>query len=240
MSRDPYIDVKREVEQNLAATRDLLERYANDHVASSSNRSELEDELRGTLSLLEADLEDLDESVRIVESKGDRWGLGEDEVRKRRGFVQRVKRDVEGLRRKVLDKAGAKRDKGKGKEREPYRDLPDAEAGTLDDGDPEEQKRWEMEEQQTLVRRQDDTLGFISGTLSTLASQAGLIGHEVNEQSEMLDDLGNRVDHTDSKLRRVQRTMNDFIRRNEETKSGWCICILIFVLIVLLIAVIIT
>lgn len=37
---------------------------------------------------------------------------------------------------------------------------------------------------QTLMRRQDDTLGFISGTLSTLASQAGLIGQEVTEHSE--------------------------------------------------------
>jgi hypothetical protein len=35
-----------------------------------------------------------------------------------------------------------------------------------------------------MMRQQDDTLGVISGTLSTLASQAGLIGHEVNEQSE--------------------------------------------------------
>ena len=34
------------------------------------------------------------------------------------------------------------------------------------------------------MRRQDDTLGVISGTLSTIASQAGLIGHEVHEQSE--------------------------------------------------------
>lgn len=37
---------------------------------------------------------------------------------------------------------------------------------------------------QMLVRRQDDTLGVISGTLSSLASQAGLIGQEVGEQSE--------------------------------------------------------
>lgn len=37
---------------------------------------------------------------------------------------------------------------------------------------------------QTLMRQQDDTLGVISGTLHTLASQAGLIGSEVNEQSE--------------------------------------------------------
>lgn len=31
----------------------------------------------------------------------------------------------------------------------------------------------------------------------------------------MLDDLSTRVEHTDSKLRKVQRTMGDFIRRNE-------------------------
>ena len=37
---------------------------------------------------------------------------------------------------------------------------------------------------QTLMQRQDDTLGFISGTLTNLASQAGLIGNEVNEQGE--------------------------------------------------------
>lgn len=34
------------------------------------------------------------------------------------------------------------------------------------------------------MRRQDDTLGVISGTLTTLASQAGLIGQEVAEHSE--------------------------------------------------------
>lgn len=38
--------------------------------------------------------------------------------------------------------------------------------------------------EQMYVRRQDDTLGVISGTLSTLVSQAGLIGQEVGEQSE--------------------------------------------------------
>jgi hypothetical protein len=84
------------------------------------------------------------------------------------------------------------------------------------------------------VKRQDDTLGVISGTLSTLVSQAGLIGQEVGEQSEyvsiyltlveltdrMLDDLDTRVDHTDSKLRRTTRQLNDFIRKNESEQSS--------------------
>jgi hypothetical protein len=35
-----------------------------------------------------------------------------------------------------------------------------------------------------MMRRQDDTLGVISGALTNLASQAGLIGQEVGEQGE--------------------------------------------------------
>lgn len=90
--------------------------------------------------------------------------------------------------------------KGKGISRDNggrYRDLPDEEERIGDD--PDETRRWEQEEQQVshftsrsrentnaqmYVKRQDDTLGVISGTLSTLVSQAGLIGQEVGEQSE--------------------------------------------------------
>nr|KIR89510.1 hypothetical protein I308_00518 [Cryptococcus tetragattii IND107] len=195
MATDPYIDLKREVEASLSTIHSLTQNHPDIFSKSSASETiQAQDELRGTLSMLETDVEDLEESVRVVEDMGERWGLGANEVHKRRDFVQRVKREVE-----------------------------------------------------MLVRKQDDTLGIISGTLHTLASQAGLIGHEVHEQNEMLDDLSTRVEHTDSKLRKVQRTMGDFIRRNEdlltvraETKSGWCILILIIVLMILLLLVIIT
>ncbi|OCF76645.1 hypothetical protein I204_02344 [Kwoniella mangroviensis CBS 8886] len=186
MSRDPYIDVKREIESTLSTLPDLLSAHGSSD-PSSSTYYEIQEELKNTLQILEGDLEDLEESVRVVEGMGDRWGISPDEVGNRRSFVERVKKDI-----------------------------------------------------RLLVKRQDDTLGVISGTLHTLASQAGLIGSEVAEQSEMLDDLGNRVDSTDTKLRKVQKSMSDFIRRNEETKSGWCIGILIVILMILLLLVIIT
>lgn len=79
-----------------------------------------------------------------------------------------------------------------------------------------------------LMRQQDSTLGVISGTLNTLASQAGLIGQEVNEHnvsalcavdqltvSRMIEDLSSHVDNTQSRLSKVTRTLNDFIRKNE-------------------------
>ncbi|WWC67665.1 uncharacterized protein I206_101576 [Kwoniella pini CBS 10737] len=239
MSRDPYVDVKREIESTLSTLPDLLTAYASS--PSSSQHHEAQEELRNTLQILEGDFEDLEESVRVVAEMGDRWGISTQEVSSRRKFLQRVKKEIDGLRAKVSPNKGKGKAKMSGQNGR-YKDNPyeDERGYREDDEDLEEAKRWEAEQQQLYVQRQDDTLGVISGTLHTLASQAGLIGNEVAEQSEMLDDLGNRVDTTDSKLTKVSRTMQDFIRRNEETKSGWCIGILIVILMILLLLVIIT
>ena len=122
-----------------------------------------------------------------------------------------------------------------------------------------------------MIHRQDQTLSSISGTLDTLTQQAGLIGQETEEQNELveviilkwsltyagyfrlLDDLGQNVDRTDTKLGGAMKKMRKFIRETEglptyyrlirpvfsvssklETKSGWCITILIIILIILL------
>jgi syntaxin 6 len=82
--------------------------------------------------------------------------------------------------KQVLSRARGK-GQGKGKQTGRYRDDIEAQRASAEDA--AEAERWEQEEQQTLMRRQDDTLGVISGTLSTLASQAGLIGNEVQEHS---------------------------------------------------------
>jgi len=102
--------------------------------------------------------------------------------------------------------------------------------------DPEEdhQEAWAREEQQLMIRDQDRTMESIAGTLSTLAQQAGLMGQEIGEHNEMLDDLESGVDRTDSKLSDAMRKMRKFVRQSEARGSGWCVVILIVVLMVLL------
>ena len=46
------------------------------------------------------------------------------------------------------------------------------------------QAAWAMEEQQMMIREQDQTMDSIAGTLSTLAQQAGLMGQELAEHHE--------------------------------------------------------
>ena len=54
----------------------------------------------------------------------------------------------------------------------------------------------------------------------------------------MLGDIEQGVDHSSAKLDSAMKRMRKFIRDTEETKSGWCIIILIVVLMALLLAVI--
>jgi len=86
----------RDVESNLNHTKDLLQSYSRITSSGSSSLDveETRAELRATLEALEADLEDLDESVRAVEGAGSRWGMGDQEIGRRRGFVERVKKEV--------------------------------------------------------------------------------------------------------------------------------------------------
>jgi len=117
----------------------------------------------------------------------------------------------------------------------PHSPYPERAAPSTED----HQGAWAREEQQLMIREQDRTMDSISGTLSTLAQQAGLMGQEIVEHNEMLDDLESGVDKTDSKLSDSMRRLRKFMRQSEEKGSGWCIIFLIIVLCVLLLLVII-
>lgn len=100
------------------------------------------------------------------------------------------------------------------------------------------QAAWAREEQQMMIQEQDRTMDSLVGTLTTLAQQAGLMGQEISEHNEMLEDLEEGVDRTDSKLSEATRRMKKFLRDSEEKGSGYCIGFLIIVLMILLLVVI--
>lgn len=203
-------------------------------------------DLKAMLAALYTDLEDLEESVKMVEDTGPRYfGLDDAEVSERRKYVGHVRRQIESMRADVEGRNLSSGGKSPSTPLQPQSSLPSGSRSPLpsvpgsQSGEPDdEQAKWAHEEQQLLLQEQDRAMDSISGTLNTLAQQAGLMGHEIGEHVEMLDDLEANVDRTDSKLSNAMRRMKKFVRDTEETKSGWCITILIIVLIVLLLAVI--
>ncbi|KAJ7064867.1 t-SNARE [Mycena amicta] len=240
MAVDPYHAVQREISSSLQSATQLRASYVRiRNMAVREDNEELvwaRNELKATLAALEADLEDLEESVKIVESTDARmFGLDDSEVQERRRYVGHVRREIQNMRAEVNNSAppppSSPRPLTPRTPRSPYSERAPP--------DEDHQGAWARQEQQMMIQEQDRTMDSISGALSTLAQQAGLIGQEIVEHNEMLDDLEQGVDRTDTKLNGAMRRMRKFIRQSEEKGSGYCVVILIIILAVLLLLVII-
>jgi len=228
MSVDPYHAVQREIQALLQSASQLQSSYTRIRSMAKEGSEELmwaRNELKATLASLEADLEDLDESVKIVESTDARlFGLDDAEVQKRRLYVGHVRTEIQNMRGLVSDTPPA---------------LPDEylPSGSERYGE-DHQAAWAKQEQMMIMQQQDHTMDSIAGTLHTIAQQASLIGNEIEEHNEMLDDLEQNVDRSESKMSSAMRRMRKFLRNSEDSKSNWCIMILVIVLMALLLAVI--
>jgi len=228
MSVDPYHAVQQEIQSSLHHAAQLQSSFLRIRNMVRPDSEELmyaRNELKATLATLEADLEDLEESVKIVESTDARmFGLDDAEVQRRRSYVGQVRKEIENMRASVSSSSSP----------EPQYPTSSSPLTAQDD----HQAAWSREEQQMMIREQDHTMDSIAGTLNTIAQQASLMGQEINVHNEMLDDLEQNVDKSDTKLGDAMRRMRKFLRDSEEKGSGWCIIILMIILMALLLAVI--
>ncbi|PIL23550.1 hypothetical protein GSI_14863 [Ganoderma sinense ZZ0214-1] len=233
MSTDPYHAVQQEIQASLQTAGTLRASFLRIRSTAREDSEELiwaRNELKATLAALEADLEDLEESVNVVESTGARlFGLEETEVIERRRYVSHVRQEIENMRAEVEGGRRSRPASVLGPTSRPAEPGPEYE---------DSQAEWARQEQQLMIRQQDETIDTIAGTLNTIHEQAGLMGREIIEHNEMLEDLERGVDNSDAKLSTAMSKMRKFIRQTEETKSGWCIVFLIIVLMALLLAVI--
>ncbi|CED85579.1 SNARE protein TLG1/Syntaxin 6 [Phaffia rhodozyma] len=222
MGGDPYFDVKQEVESTLLHLQSLVSQYhraLSSYPASSREVISARDEVRGTISSIDVDLEDLEESVRAVVEGGDgQFGILDGEIQRRKGFLKMVKAEVESIRASIVTPKSTKATRPSPSQA--YRDEEEGIGGRS--GPPNgETEAWEREEQLSLMRNQDDDLHLISGTLNTLHDQAHLMGREVGEQNMMLEDLSDRVDSTEDKLGRAMGKLKEFVAKSEATSWGF-------------------
>ncbi|TRM62167.1 t-SNARE [Schizophyllum amplum] len=212
MSKDPYYDLQNELRASYARIRNMAVSQDSEELVWARN------ELKATLATLEADMEDLEGSVSaIVESTGARmFGLDDSEVQERRKFVEHVRREVENMRAEVS---------GKPRSRPPSYASPPQPPAIVGPGpvnppreDEDDQTAWAREEQQMIMRDQDRTMDTISGTLTTLAQQAGLMGQEIGNTSRCWATSSRESDRAENKLDSAMNRMKHFMRKSEEER----------------------
>lgn len=120
---DPFIVVKEEVEQSVGAANTLYTKWTAMYESAQCDMAEFEhvtNELRTNLKSIEWDLEDLDETITIVEQSPDRFKITMDEIRRRKQFILDTRARVTSLRQETSEK------KSKGKAAEQDRAVSEA------------------------------------------------------------------------------------------------------------------
>lgn len=214
-------------------------------------------ELESTLEEVSTDLQDLVDSVKAVEADPFQYGLNIDEVGRRRKLVRDIGEEIERMRDEI------KRERGTNMSTPlpppsafDNPDSPVEEGG--DGGDPF--GAFEQQRQAEIMQEQDEALDGVFRTVGNLRQQAGDMGRELEEQVEMLEDMGQVADRVEGKLQNGMKRVGWILKRNEgeygrrvgvvdhdrltqngiDVMSSCCITVLIFVLILLLVLLLIS
>ncbi|XP_033223716.1 syntaxin-6 isoform X1 [Belonocnema kinseyi] len=226
---DPFFVVKDEVSKALNKTRGLYSRWAELQNVTVTTptvgsglpicREELEwttTELRNSLRSIEWDLEDLDDTICIVEKNPSKFKIDNKELTIRRHFIEQTRDEVKIMKDKMNLSRGRDRDRTA---RQPLLDNSPARVpvnhGTtkyskLENEIDSPNRQFldsTMHQQQSMMHQQDEQLDMIGESIDTLKTVSRQINSELDEQAVMLDDFGNELEVTDSKLDATMKKM---------------------------------
>jgi t-SNARE syntaxin family protein len=201
----------------LETTRPLFTSYLRIRkFASSPSSPELaqaRSELETNLQEINNDLQDLVESVRVVEQDPFKYGLDIDEVERRRLLVKDVGDEIARMREELVSTVRAKTG-GVGA----AGDLPDPSsfAAPGDEGG-DDYEALEQQRQVQIMQEQDEALDDVFRTVGNLRDQAGTMGRELEEQGQMIEEVNGIADRVGGKLQGGMKRLNTVIQKNEGT-----------------------
>ncbi|KAK6178097.1 hypothetical protein SNE40_012927 [Patella caerulea] len=244
---DPFFVVKEEVQKTLHTAHGLYTRWNElqdqSNLVSKEETDWTSSELRNSLRSIEWDLEDLEETVGIVEKNPRKFKITENEIRERRNFIERTKATVKEMKGAL---ASPKATNYYSKEDNVRQALlhADKQNGPMDrytrlDNEMERSNQNfidDSQQQQSLIMRsQDDQLELIGGSVGVLKNMSRQIGGELDEQNVMLSDFRHEIETTDSRLDSTMKKMAKVLHMSNDKRQWMAIVVLIIILVVILV-----
>lgn len=212
---DPYFVVRDEVNAAEAACAKKLIQW-RDVMQSPTSRAaaarDLTSELRSNVRSAEWDLEDLEESVNVVENNPARFGINKKELEKRKQFIRDARLHLADMKAEL--EAPEVNERLLSMESAPSVkiNMNSSRYGSYEN--PAFRDGYQSQTQ--LIREQDNELEIVSGNVQSLKQMSRAIGDELDDQAVLLDSLGGEIDSaqgrmtaTLAKIQRVTRLSTD-------------------------------
>ncbi|XP_061743831.1 syntaxin-6 [Nerophis ophidion] len=245
---DPFFVVKGEVQKAVNAAQSLHQRWSELLLeGGGASKEEMDwttNELRNSLRSIEWDLEDLDETISIVECNPKKFNLDAAELSKRKAFINSTRHTVKEMKEHMSSPAVAVTDRtnkqallGDGGAQAPLwqpagdkyvrldRHLHNANSQFMEE---------QQVQQQLMAEQQDEQLELVSGTIGVLKNMSERIGMELDEQSVMLDDFSHEMDNTHSRLDNVMKKLAKVSHMTNDRRQWCAIGVLLAILFVIL------
>ncbi|XP_004595631.2 syntaxin-10 isoform X2 [Ochotona princeps] len=187
---DPFFVVRGEVQKAVNTARGLHQRWSELlQAGSAGGREELDwtaNELRNGLRSIEWDLEDLEETIGIVEANPGKFKLPAGDLQERRAFVERMREAVQEMKDHMasptalafMERNNSEVLAGTSAAQKSPSDLLDASMVSASSRYLEEQQAT----QQLILDQQDHQLDMVSGSIRVLKHMSGRVGEELDEQ----------------------------------------------------------
>ncbi|XP_070531647.1 syntaxin-6-like [Ptychodera flava] len=241
---DPFFVVKDEVQKAVSNARSLYQRWCelleDPSAVSKEEYDWTTNELRNSLRSIEWDLEDLDETIGIVETNPKKFKIDLPELEERKNFVLRTKELVKEMKDHMASPSTKSREERKSRQslmpngpkrgQDKYtrleNDIEQSNQRYLDDT---------RQQQQLIMSHQDEQLEKVGDSVTVLKSMGQTIGNELDEQAVMLDDFSTEMERTDSKLDGVMKKMAKVTRMSNDRRQWMAIGVLIIIMIVVIV-----
>ncbi|XP_065191186.1 syntaxin-6-like [Sycon ciliatum] len=240
---DPYFVVRNEVQGALGESQQSYRRwqelYANKTTQGGQEYEWLKNKLLNSLKSIDWDLEDLSETISVVESNPAKFRLTEQEINERKNFIYSSKDAVKKIKDHIgsaevrtqeetvsRDKlVGAVQPKTKGKYAKLDNELESANSQFIAD---------QQQQQQMEVAAQDVQLEMVGQSMKVLKNMGQEMNSELQVQNQMLDEFVGEVDQTQSRLDWTLLRLEKVMRLTTDRRQ---MCI-IFALLVMLVVIV--
>ncbi|VDM30658.1 unnamed protein product [Hydatigera taeniaeformis] len=261
---DPFYVVRDEIVKSLDHAKVEFEAWKHGVISRSTDVKPLETALRETVRNIDWDIEDLQETVQIVEKNPSKFRISVEELRSRRHFLQEVKTIVKNVKDQlchsnellnenlknidfdvvISTKASPGAITNISAKNPSFPSAVEVEMGG--DGNFTENLKWRSEhpgtdapgllaEQVALLREQDQHLDQLGSSISRLKQMSHRIGGELGDQVALLDEFSEEMTRTESRLDNAMRRAARLLHIDSSRAQWFVISILLLTLLIILI-----
>lgn len=216
LQQDPFYIVRQEIQDTVNELQSKMSRF-HGLTAANPERKTIGNIVTDGCESLKWQVNELDAAVNRAAEQPQRFGLTPEEIASRRKWISSTRRQIEGMTDTIKTATAARVNPAEEK-------LHKANEGFLQD---------EGGKQQLLLKHQDAQLEDIEAAVTRLGRVGLTIHEELASQGQMLDELGEDVDITHSRLRATQKKVLDVIKKSGTTTQLGLIVFLMIVLVVL-------